>query len=94
MPDISATGYGGFIENNIGDTSTVSDEEHVAFLLFWLHHSFLCNMSFAIIKGLLPLARLLHEGQNVCLGKILFSSLYESLTNIYTDIKASFFSTP
>lgn len=53
----------------------VSDEEHIAFLLCCLQHSFLCSNSLAINSGYLPLARLLHEGKNISLSKFLLASL-------------------
>lgn len=67
----------------------ISDEEHIAFFLLWLCYSFLCNMSCCIGINYIPLANLLHGGKEVCLNKILLSSLYESLGDIYKSIKDS-----
>ena len=52
-------------------------------MLFWLQHPFVCSKSILIVKSLLLLARLLHEGKNVSLSKFLLTILYESLSNMY-----------
>lgn len=68
-------------------TVNISNEEHIAFLLFWLHHSFLCEKSTHININYFTLANLLHEGNSVCLRKIPLSSWYESLGTTYKSLK-------
>lgn len=70
-------------------TNDISDDGHVAFLLFWLHHSFLCDRSCRKNDRYVTLASLLHEGKDVCLSKILLSSLYEYLGLTYKSFKNS-----
>lgn len=88
-PNISSTRYMKFIKNTMGKDAIVSDEEHIAFLHFWLYHSFICNNSFAIGQEYLPQENLLHEGKDAGLGKILHASLYESLSVTYKELSAS-----
>ena len=43
--DFSAKAYGAFIEKNAKDTKETSDEEYVAFLMYWVSSHLLCTRS-------------------------------------------------
>lgn len=72
-PDFSAFAYSKFILNNMQETYPISNKEHVAFLLFWLHYFMFCSKSILIAKSILPLARLILEETHVSLSKLLLS---------------------
>lgn len=80
--------YKSFILRNHDKTSAnVSDSEHVAFLLFWLSAFFLCSKSLQVPQKFVLLAQLLHEGTDVCLGKVLLGELYLSLSQAITSLQ-------
>ncbi|XP_058787635.1 uncharacterized protein LOC131661987 [Vicia villosa] len=60
-------------------TEEVSDEEHVAFLTYWLSYYLFCPGSVQIAKAYIPLAIQIHEGRKVSLGKLLLAYLYHTL---------------
>jgi hypothetical protein len=57
----------------------VSFEEHIAFLTYWLSHFVLCTCSLQVVKRLVPLAIMLHQGLDVALRRFIPASLYDSL---------------
>lgn len=52
------------------DYAEVSDEEHIVFLTLWLSYYVFCFGSLQIAKIYLSLAIQIHEGRQVCLGKL------------------------
>lgn len=67
----------------------VSDQEHVAFLLFGLSTHVFWTKSLKVSIKLLPLATLIHEGTPICLGKMVLAKLYESLSEAVKTLRAS-----
>ncbi|RYR03375.1 hypothetical protein Ahy_B06g082286 [Arachis hypogaea] len=84
--DISSTTYQSFILNNRGqDEAPVSDNEHIAFLLYWLSGVVFCTQSIQVEVTYLPLAIMLAEGRKLCLAKLFLTRLYLTLDWI-TDL--------
>ncbi|KAG5151742.1 hypothetical protein JHK84_028214 [Glycine max] len=65
--DFSAKSYGAFIEKNVQDTEVVSDEEHIAFLMYWVSSHLLCTHSLQIPMCSYNLAQDLHFREDICL---------------------------
>ncbi|RYR27859.1 hypothetical protein Ahy_B01g051923 [Arachis hypogaea] len=57
----------------------VTDDEHVAFLFYWLNATVFCSRSVQMTKFFLPLAALLHEGHTLNLAKLLLAHVFEEL---------------
>ncbi|KAK2446309.1 serine/threonine-protein phosphatase 7 long form protein [Trifolium repens] len=78
--DFKILSFSGFLKT-FHDTSDedVSFEEHIAFLTYWLSHFVLCTSSLQVVKRLVPLAIMLHQGLDVALGSLILASLYDSL---------------
>ncbi|RYQ91690.1 hypothetical protein Ahy_B09g097681 [Arachis hypogaea] len=58
-----------FILNNKGQRGEpVSDNEHIAFLLYWLSGVVFCARSIQVEVTYLPLVIMLAEGKRLCLG--------------------------
>ncbi|RYR67746.1 hypothetical protein Ahy_A03g014139 [Arachis hypogaea] len=69
-----------FILNNKGqDGEPVSDNEHIAFLLYWLSGVVFCARSIQVEITYLPLAIMLAEGKRLCLAELLLARLYLTL---------------
>ncbi|RYR09266.1 hypothetical protein Ahy_B05g077456 [Arachis hypogaea] len=72
--------YSDFIAHNMGAENTdVTNNEHVAFLFYWLHAILFCSRSVQMLKLFLPLAALLHEGKVLNLAKLLLGHIFEEL---------------
>ncbi|KAK2442745.1 serine/threonine-protein phosphatase 7 long form protein [Trifolium repens] len=78
--DFKVLSFSGFLKT-FHDLSSddVSHEEHIAFLTYWLSHFILCTSSLQVVKRLVPLAIMLHQGLDVALGRLILASLYDSL---------------
>jgi hypothetical protein len=78
--DFKVLSFSGFLKT-FHDLSSddVSHEEHIAFLTYWLSHFVLCTSSLQVVKRLVPLAIMLHQGLDVALGRLILASLYDSL---------------
>ncbi|KAK2382058.1 serine/threonine-protein phosphatase 7 long form protein [Trifolium repens] len=78
--DFKTFSYSKYIET-FHDLSSVevSHEEHIAFLTYWLSHFVFCTGSLQVVKRLVPLAIMLHQGQDVALGRLILACLYDSL---------------
>jgi len=61
------------------ETDDVTNEEHIAFLTFWLSLYVFCTKSIQVAKGFRNLAIQLHKGSLICLSKLILGCLYESL---------------
>ncbi|RYR59674.1 hypothetical protein Ahy_A05g025591 [Arachis hypogaea] len=59
------------------DNEPVTDDEHVAFLFYWLNALIFCSRSVQMQKLFYPLATLLHEGKNFNLAKLLLGYIFE-----------------
>ncbi|RYR09977.1 hypothetical protein Ahy_B05g078422 [Arachis hypogaea] len=78
--DISSTTYQSFILNNKGqDGEPVFDNEHIAFLLYWLSGIIFCARSIQVEVTYLPSAIMLAEGKRLCLAKLFLTRLYLTL---------------
>ncbi|KAK2421825.1 serine/threonine-protein phosphatase 7 long form protein [Trifolium repens] len=78
--DFKVLSLSGFLKNHHDLSSDdVSPEEHIAFLTYWLSHFVLCTSSLQVVKRLVPLAIMLHQGLDVALGRFILASLYDSL---------------
>lgn len=86
--DFAKPAYDIFIDD-LHDTSSkaVSDREHIAFLTYWLSMYIFCSRSIQIPKKFTILAIQLHEGRDICLGKLILGSLYENLNQAVGSIK-------
>ncbi|RYR59593.1 hypothetical protein Ahy_A05g025494 [Arachis hypogaea] len=74
------TSYNDFMAHHMGAEGTaVTDDEHVAFLFYWLNAIVFCSRSVQMSKFFLPLAALLHEGNNLNLAKLLLRHVFEEL---------------
>ncbi|XP_058771322.1 uncharacterized protein LOC131644752 [Vicia villosa] len=60
-------------------TVEVSDEEHVAFLTYWLSYFLFCPGFVQIAKAYIPMAIQIHEGRKISLSKLLLACLYHNL---------------
>lgn len=86
--DFPRPAYGIFItDHHVTSSPTVSDKEHIAFLTYWLSMYIFCSRSIQIPKKFTTLAIHLHEGKDVCLGKLILGSLYENLNQAVASIK-------
>jgi len=69
---INRASYSNFIVDHFEiEISEVSDQEHIAFLTFWLSYFVLCTSSLQVVKKLKGMVIQLHEGRNFCLSKLL-----------------------
>jgi len=70
------TGWTSYILNHIGDGSTVSEREYVAFLNMWLERFILCGSSCGLTYNHKLMAEHLAVGVEVPLRKYLLGSAY------------------
>ncbi|GAU51698.1 hypothetical protein TSUD_415080 [Trifolium subterraneum] len=72
--------FSNFIQDHhITKSDEVSDEEHIAFLTYWLSHFIFCTESLHVVKRLVPMAIQIHEGKDFAFGKLILATLYDSL---------------
>ncbi|RYR77666.1 hypothetical protein Ahy_A01g002222 [Arachis hypogaea] len=80
--------YSEFIAHNMGREGTkITDNEHVAFLFYWLNAILFCSLSVQMSKLYLSLATLLHEGKTFNLAKLLLGHIFEELGQFVTDLR-------
>jgi hypothetical protein len=65
---------------NIKDTTEVSDEEHIAFLTFWLCHYAFYSSSLQIAMKFAVMTTQIHEGHTFNLSKLLMGNPYEAIS--------------
>ena len=70
------TGWASYILNHIGDGSTVSETEHVAFLNMWLERFIFCGSSCGLTYNHKLMAEHLAVGVQIPLGKYVLGSAY------------------
>jgi len=66
---------------------TFLDDEHIAFLTYWLSMYLFCTRSIQVAKHYRSLAYQLHKGKPICLSKLILGSLYESPTDGVADMR-------
>ncbi|RYR37573.1 hypothetical protein Ahy_A09g042453 [Arachis hypogaea] len=72
------TSYSDFIAHHMGaEGDPVTDDEHVAFLFYWLNAIIFCSRNVQMQKLFLTLVALLHEGNNLNLAKLLLGHIFE-----------------
>jgi len=69
----NARSYRAFIKKNAKDIEEVPDEEHIAFLMYWVSSHLLCTSSLQIPMYNYNLAQALHFGEDICLSKFLLA---------------------
>ncbi|RYQ83173.1 hypothetical protein Ahy_B10g101799 [Arachis hypogaea] len=80
--------YSDFIAHNMGVEGTkITDDEHVAFLFYWLNAILFFSRSVQMLKLFLPLAIILHEGKILNLAKILLGDIFEELGQFVCDLR-------
>ena len=77
--DLSNKTYSAFVKRNMGTGDSVSEGEHVAFLMYWLCAFIFCTKSLQVAMAYQDLAILLHLEKPLCLSKLLLATLYDSL---------------
>ncbi|RYQ82372.1 hypothetical protein Ahy_B10g100956 [Arachis hypogaea] len=83
-----STSYSEFIAHNMGtDGTEIIDNEHVAFLFYWLNAVLFCSQSVQMPKLFLSLAALLHEGKVLNLAKLLLGHIFEELGLLVCDLR-------
>ncbi|RYQ91574.1 hypothetical protein Ahy_B09g097516 [Arachis hypogaea] len=80
LPDYtSEISYSDFIAHNMGREGTrITDNEHVAFLFYWLNAILFCSRSVQMSKLYLSLAILLHEGCPLWLLQLWLNAIFEN----------------
>ncbi|XP_062001411.1 uncharacterized protein LOC133718567 isoform X2 [Rosa rugosa] len=63
-------------------TTRITDQEHISFLLYWLCRYVFCVPSIGIEKEWSHLAQVLHQRTDVALGELVLASLYRGLQKI------------
>jgi len=69
-------GWASYILNHIGDESTVSKKEYVAFLNMWLERFIFCGSSCGLTYNHKLMAEHLAVGKDIPLGKYLLGAAY------------------
>lgn len=91
--------YNNFIDQHAKTSGPITEEEHVAFLTFWLSRYVLCSRSMQVAKqrwmlNLLcsrsmdvePLVPQIHKGVRIALGPLLLSHMHSCLTDVSTQM--------
>ncbi|RYR30593.1 hypothetical protein Ahy_B01g055339 [Arachis hypogaea] len=87
----SMTSYNEFIDHHMGaENDPIMDDEHVAFLFYWLNVIVFCSQSVQMQKLFYPLAALLHEGNNINLAKLLLGHIFEELGQFVNCLRKNF----
>ncbi|QHN95921.1 uncharacterized protein DS421_18g613910 [Arachis hypogaea] len=87
----SMTSYSEFIAHHMGaDNEPVTDDEHVAFLFYWLNAIVFCSRNVQMQKIFYPLAALLHEGNNFNLAKLLLGHISKELGQFVNCLRKNF----
>jgi len=89
-PKMDVMTYNTWLSRNNKETGEVSNEEHIAFLMYWLSTYVFCSKSLQIPRATLTLAQLINEGERVCLSKILLGSLYKNLSETVDSLRSGF----
>ena len=79
-------GWTSYIQNHIGNESTVSEREHVAFLNMWLERFILCRSSCGLTYNHKLLAKHLAVGIEIPLRKYLLGSAYHLMHQVAAQL--------
>ena len=80
-------GWASYILNHIGDKSTVSEKEYVAFLNMWLERFIFCGSSCGPTYNHKYMAERLAAGSEILLGKYLLGSAYHLMQQVFVAHK-------
>ena len=83
---LDCTGWASYIQNHIGNESTVSEREHVAFLNMWLERFIFCGSSCGPTYNHKLLAEHLAVGTKIPLGKYLLGSAYHLMHQVAAQL--------
>ena len=76
------SGWASYILNHIGDRSTVSEREYVAFLNMWLERFIFCGSSYGPTYNHKLMAEHLAVGVDIPLGKYLLGAAYHLMHQV------------
>ncbi|CAL8162514.1 unnamed protein product [Prunus armeniaca] len=74
--------FASFIREHNKVDGVVTEEEHVAFLQYWLCRYLICSPSFKIVKANFPLAVALSRGESYALGPLVLAYLYRGINDL------------
>ena len=80
------TGWASYILNHIGDGSSVSEREYVAFLNMWLERFIFCGSSYGPTYNHKLMAEHLALGKDIPLGKYLLGAAYHLMHQVATKL--------
>ena len=80
------TGWASYILNHIGDESTISEREHVAFLNMWLERFIFCGSSYGPTYNHKLMADHLAVGVETPLEKYLLGSAYHLMHQVTAQL--------
>ena len=80
------TGWTSYILNHIGDESTVSEREYVAFLNMWLERFVFCGSSCGLTYNHKLMAEHLGVGKDIPLGKYLLGAAYHLMYQVAAQL--------
>ena len=80
------TGWVSYIPNHIGDESTVSEKEYVAFLNMWLERFIFCGSSCGLTHNHKLMAEHLVVGKDIPLGKYLSGAAYHLMHQVAAQL--------
>ena len=79
-------GWASYIQNHIGNESTVSKREHVAFLNMWLERFIFCGSSCGLTYNHKLMAEHIAVGAEIPLGKYLLGSAYHLMHQVAAQL--------
>lgn len=68
--------FGSFVMYYNKKKGSVTDEEHLAFLLLWLSAFCMCNKNVQVSRDHILFTNLLHEGRRFAFGQLLLGELF------------------
>jgi hypothetical protein len=80
------TRWASYILNHIGDESTISEREYVAFLNMWLERFIFCGSSCGLTYNHKLMAEHLAVGKDIPLGKYLLGAAYHLMYQVATQL--------
>ena len=83
---LDCTGWASYILNHIGDESTVSEREYVAFLNMWLERFVFCGSSCCPTYNHKLMAEHLAVGKDIPLGKYLLGAAYHLMYQVAAQL--------
>ena len=80
------TGWTSYILNHIGDNSTISEKEYVAFLNMWLERFIFCGSSYGLTYNHKLMADHLAIGKDIPLREYLLGAIYHLMYQVATQL--------